>query len=73
MKMDMPEELRNGINELLEIKKRSDEREKGVQIPIIKDFIINEIGRQKNYVESIADDRNREWKSLNDIFLKILE
>lgn len=72
MKMDMPEELRNGINELLEIKKRSDEREIGVQIPIIQDFIINEIGRQKNYVESIADDRNRELKSLNDIFLKIL-
>lgn len=73
MKMDMPEELRNGINELLEIKKRSDEREIGVQIPIIQDFIINEIGRQKNYVDSIADDRNRELKRLNDIFLKILE
>ncbi|WP_349948382.1 nucleotidyltransferase domain-containing protein [Lacrimispora sp. BS-2] len=72
MKMDMPAELRNGINELLEIKKRSDEREKGVQIPIIRDFIISEIGRQKNYVEGIADDRKREWKSLNDIFLKTL-
>ncbi|MDR2022179.1 MAG: nucleotidyltransferase domain-containing protein [Hungatella sp.] len=72
MKMDMPAELRNGIDELLEIKKRSDEREKGVQIPIIREFIINEIGRQKSYVESIADDRKREWKSLNDIFLKIL-
>lgn len=72
MKMDMPEELRNGINELLEIKKRSDEREKGVQISIIQDFIINEIRRQENYVKGIADDRNREWKSLNDIFLKIL-
>ena len=72
MKMDMSEELRNGINELLEIKKRSDEREKGVQIPIIQDFIINEIRKQKNYVEGIEDDRNREWKSLNDIFLKIL-
>uniref|UniRef100_UPI000B2CF9EC nucleotidyltransferase domain-containing protein n=1 Tax=Clostridium sp. NkU-1 TaxID=1095009 RepID=UPI000B2CF9EC len=47
MKMDMPAELRNGIDELLEIKKRSDEREKGVQIPIIREFIINEIGRQK--------------------------
>ena len=72
MKLDMPEELRNGINELLEIKKRSDEREKGMQIPIVRDFIINEIGRQKTHVEGIADDRKREWKSLNDIFLKIL-
>lgn len=50
-----------GIDELLEIKKKSDEREKGVQIPVIRDFIINEIGRQKNYVECISDDRKREF------------
>jgi predicted nucleotidyltransferase len=44
MKMDMTSELRNGIDELLEIKKRSDDRERGMQIPIIRDFIIDEIG-----------------------------
>ncbi|MGL5437056.1 MAG: nucleotidyltransferase domain-containing protein [Lachnospiraceae bacterium] len=73
MKMDMPAELRNGIDELLEVKKRSDESEKGVQNPVIRDFIINEIGKQKTYVEGVSDDRKREWKNLNDIFLKILE
>jgi hypothetical protein len=44
MKMDMTSELRNGIDELLEIKKRSDDRERGMQIPIIRDFIIDEKG-----------------------------
>jgi hypothetical protein len=44
MKMDMTSELRNGIDELLEIKKRSDERERGMQIPINRDFINDEIG-----------------------------
>lgn len=72
MKMDMTAELRNGIDELLEIKKRSGEREKCMQIPIIRDFIIEEIGRQKAYVEGISDDRKRDWENLNDIFLKIL-
>lgn len=72
MKMDMPAELRNGIDELLEVKKRSDEREKGVQIPVIRDFIIKEIGIQKTYVEGVSDNRKHEWKNLNDIFLKIL-
>ncbi len=43
-----------------------------MQIPIIRDFIIEEIGRQKTYVESISDDRKRDWENLNDIFLKIL-
>lgn len=65
-------ELRNAIDELLEIKKRSGEREKGVQIPVIRDFIINEIGRQKAYVDGVLNDRKREWKILNDIFLNFL-
>ncbi len=72
MKMDMTAELRNGIGELLEIKKRSDEKEKGMQIPMIRDFIIDEIGRQKTYVEGTSDDRKRDWESLNGIFLMIL-
>lgn len=73
MKMDMSAELRNGIGELLEIKKRSDESEKGVQIPVIREFIIEELERQNAYVESISDDRKREWENLDDIFLKILK
>nr|WP_314461234.1 nucleotidyltransferase domain-containing protein [uncultured Clostridium sp.] len=72
MKMDIPSELRNGIDELLEIKKRSDEREKGTQISAIQDFIINELESQKTYVESISDDRRRDWNDLNNIFLKNL-
>lgn len=72
MKMNIPAELRNGIDELLEIKKGSDEREKGPQISVILEFIINELESQKAYVESISDDRKREWNDLNHIFLNIL-
>lgn len=72
LKMEMPSELRNGIGELLELKIKSNESEKGKQIPVIKDFIINEIASQKAYVEGIPDDKNHDWEKLDDIFLKIL-
>lgn len=72
MKMDMPTELRIGIEELLEIKKKSDERESGLQIPVIQDFIVDEIIRQKVYLDSVDDDRTQEWKKLNKCFQKIL-
>ncbi|MNN95894.1 putative nucleotidyltransferase [compost metagenome] len=73
MKMDMPVDLRNAIMELLEIKKNSDEKAEGTQIPIIQEFIESEIVKQKVYVDSIADDRNAQWQKLNDIFIKTLE
>lgn len=72
VKMDIPVELRDGIDELLGIKKKSDEREMGVQIPAIRDFIIDEIEKQKSYVEEIPDDRTQEWECLDNIFLKTI-
>jgi len=73
MKLDMPTDLRNGIAELLKIKKRSIEKEEAAQIPVIQNFITNEIMRQKAYVDSITDDRKREWTALNDVFGKALD
>lgn len=72
LNMDLPPELRDAIEELLIIKKRNNEKEKGIQIPVIRDFIISEIGKQRTYVEEVPNDRRREWKNLNDIFLKSL-
>ncbi len=73
MKMNITAELRSGIDELLEIKKKSDEKEKGAQISVIQDFIINELVNQKAYVGSISDYRKYEWDDLNLIFLKSLD
>lgn len=71
MKMDMPAELRNEIENLLAIKKVSDEKEKGEQLPVIRDFIRNETERQKAYVESLSADRKRDWSNLDNIFREI--
>lgn len=72
MKLDMPVILRNAIMELLELKQKSDEKEKGVRLPVIQDFIAGEIMRQKTFVDSINDDRKEEWDTLNRVFLDIL-
>ena len=42
--MEMPVDLRAGIEELLEIKKRSGESQRGKRIPVIQEFIEQELG-----------------------------
>lgn len=73
MTMDMPCELRKSIENLLELKKNSDEKEVHPQLPVIHDFITAELERQKDYVGRILDDRKNDWTALNDIFLWALE
>ena len=73
MKMEMPGDLRAGIEELLEIKKRSGESEKGQRIPVIQDFIEQELKRQKAAASVLADDRMNGWEELNHVFLEVLE
>lgn len=70
IKMGLSDDLRAGIDELLEIKKKTDEKEKGPWIPVVQDFIEKELVKQKAYVERIKDDRCRNWEELNDVFLK---
>lgn len=72
MKMEMPQELRKGIEELLEIKKVTNENQLNPQIPVIIDFISSELQRQKEIVDSMTDDRNKEWDTLNQLFLDVI-
>lgn len=72
MKQDMPETLRNSIGELLERKKKSGEAEVNAQIPVIREYIAEEIARQKEYLEKTPDDRNPDWDKLNRCFRDIL-
>lgn len=69
MKLDMPKELRKEANELLEIKKKSRESQNGAPFPAVQAFIESELLRQKDCVNKLPDDRNRDWAPLNEIFL----
>lgn len=64
--------LREAIDELLEKKKLTGEKELKPQIPAIRRFIEEELPRQKRLADSLPDDHNKDWTELNDCFRKII-
>ena len=72
LKMNIPAELRTAIDELLEIKKRTTEKEENPQLPVIKSFIETEIEKQKEIADSLPDDHNKDLSALDRLFLEML-
>ena len=72
LKMDLAPELRKAVDELLEIKKRTTEKEENPQMPAIRDFIEAEILRQKEIEDALADDHNKDLRALNRLFREVL-
>lgn len=72
LKLELPDELRHGIDDLLAAKKVTDEKDLNSHIPVIMDFIKSEVNEQKRLVDEMEDDRRRDWDTLNDIFLDVL-
>lgn len=70
LKMPLSPELRKGIDELLEIKKITDEKTLNPQIPVIYDFIASELKVQKKLADKVGDDHKKEWDDLNETFLQ---
>ncbi len=68
----MDTELRKAIDELLEIKKRTTEKEENPQMPEILSFIETEIQKQKEIADSLEDDHNKDWSALNRIFAEVI-
>lgn len=72
LKMEMPDELKCGIEKLLELKKIMDEKTENMPIPVIQEFIHRQLMRQKKIVEKMGDDRKSGWEELNKVFLEVL-
>lgn len=72
IKLDLTPELRKAIDELLEIKKQTTEKDESPQMPAIRNFIETELIRQKEIADSMADDRNRDWSVLNLLFRDVM-
>ena len=72
LEMDLPEDLRQAIDELLEAKKRTVEGEKNPQMPVIREFIEMETERQKEIAKNLEDDHNKDLTVLNRIFIDII-
>ena len=72
LKLELFPELRHAINELLEIKKRTTEKEENPQMPVIKGFIEMEIMKQKAIADQMEDDHNKDWSALNQLFSEMV-
>ena len=72
LKKELPEDLRQAIDELLEIKKKTTEGEENPHMPVIRDFIMVETERQKEIADNLADDHNKDWMVLNKLFAEII-
>lgn len=70
--MDLPEDLRQAIDELLEVKKRTTEGEENPQMPVIRKFIETETARQKEIADNLEDDHNRDFTALNRVFINTI-
>lgn len=68
-----PKNLIPEIENLIEKKKSMDEKVLSPQISSIIDFISLELQKQKALVNAMEDDRNEDWKLLNDVFFKAFE
>jgi len=72
LKMDLTSDLRTAIDELLEIKKKTTEKEENPQFLVIRKFIETEVARQKEIADNLTDEHNRDWTALNELFREIV-
>ncbi|MDE6664795.1 MAG: nucleotidyltransferase domain-containing protein, partial [Ruminococcus sp.] len=61
------------ITELVHIKTEVPETEKGKHIIELDRYIENSITEIRKYADSIKDDKKRDWKQLDEIFLKCID
>lgn len=63
---------RTAIDELLEAKKRTTEKEENPQMPVIKKYIEEGIKKQKVIADELADDHNKDWSALDKVFIETI-
>lgn len=72
LKLELPQNLRAAIDDLLEIKKSTTEKEENPQIAVIRDFIESETARQKVIADKMADDHNKDRTALSQVFRSVI-
>lgn len=72
LEMGLDPSLRAAIDDLLELKKQTTEREENPQIPEIRAFIEAELPRQKAIADATPDDHNKDLTALNRLFRELI-
>ena len=68
----LPEDLKQPVDRLLEIKQRADETDTGERISVIDDFIRTELESQHEILESTNGRIEKDWELLNKVFRRIV-
>lgn len=73
MKQELPRALREEIETVLAVKQALGEGERRLQNAAVRQFIEEELRRQKQLADQMKDDRNNNWEALNRVFLEFLK
>lgn len=82
MERDIQKEIREKLREieekeqvfiLLAVKQALGEGEHRLQNAAVRQFIEEELRRQKQLADQMKDDRNNNWEALNRVFLELLK
>lgn len=68
----LEEDMRPIVDGLLKVKVQMAEAEKGKRIEELNDYILRNLIYFKERIEGLEDDRNVDWESLNEVFLKMV-
>lgn len=82
MERDIQKEIREKLREIEEkeqvfilraVKQASGEGERRLQNAAVRQFIEEELRRQKQLADQMKDDRNNNWEALKRVFLELLK
>lgn len=68
----LPEELKQPVDRLLEIKQETNEANTGEHISVIDDFIKTELESLHEMLESINSKTEKDWEPLNNVFRRLV-
>ena len=72
-RQELPRALREEIETVLAVKQALGEGERRLQNAAVRQFIEEELRRQKQLADQMKDDRNNNWEALNRVFLEFLK
>lgn len=68
----LDEEMKPAVAKLLAKKVQMAEKDTAPRITELDDYIVANLAKFKELADSMADDRNRDWTALNEVFIQML-
>lgn len=69
----LPEQLKDSVSKLVEMKKSMSEKDKGLHITEIDNYIQSVVSKVDNFLETPEEKQKSDWNELNGLFLKLTQ